>query len=159
MNIKPQLERRIRAKQQEIQGLENKKADIDTEIRHARAYLMGLEEALRLIPKETSEEKQVELVLRPGSDMAKVRDYLSAKGETAYITDILTGIGKEVNAKNRSSISGSLRNYANKNEIFTKEGSGSFGLIEFKAKLSHATEPPAGFGIDPSEEDGNALAS
>ena len=155
MNIRPQLERKIEAKVKEIN-------EVEAQLREAKAYLQGLQEVLRMLPRDaTSEDKpdrSSEQLLRTGSDMAKTRDLLRKVGKPLHITDILKGIGKEINKSSRVSVSGSLGNYARRNEIFTRTAPNTFGLIEFEQTASTTEmgdEPPEGFGtelVEPAEE-------
>lgn len=168
MGIRDQIEKRIVAKQQEI-------SELESQVREAKAYVQGLQEALKFIPKEIeiNSEKLPEQILRHGSDMAKARSYLQKTGCPVYIDEILAGIGKAINKDNRSAVSGSLGNYARKGEIFTRTAPNTFGLIELNgtAKIEDAGEKvgikdaddddlPSSFGVEasydnrqPSDED------
>lgn len=148
MSIKNQLDRKIQAKAQEI-------AEIEGKLREAKAYLQGLQDIYRMLPKDGTEERKPEQILRPGSDMAKARELLLKVGKALHISDILKGIGKEVNKSNRVSVSGSLGSYARKNQIFTSLGGNTFGLIEFKSGANSdlsEDEPPDDFGIEGEDE-------
>lgn len=165
MQIRTQIEKKIAAKILEI-------SEIEGQMREAKAYIAGMQEALKFIPRDNSEvvlEKSPELSLRYGSDMAKAYTFLKSIARPVYIDEILKGIGKEVNKENRSTVSGSLGNYARRNEIFTRTAPNTFGLVEFSAseiisgmrELSDDNLPPS-FGIftdasnidnGPSDED------
>lgn len=146
MSIRAQIEKKIENKKQEI-------ADLEGKLREANAFLQGLQEALKVLPREGADERRTEQVLRPGSNMAKARDLLRRVGKPMYIVDLLKGIGVEVTRSNRASISGSLGNYARKREIFTAHGQNIFGLIEFDASQTSSDEPPDDFGIDEEKND------
>jgi hypothetical protein len=157
MNIRPQLEKKIENKRQEI-------ADLEGKLREASAFLQGLQEALRMLPKEgNGEEKPPDQVLRAGSNMAKARDYLRKMGKPMHVAEILKGIGTEVDKKNKVSLSGSLGTYARRRIIFTSQGANVFGLIEFENKDTlHSepdpldefnSEPPDGFGMEVEIDD------
>ena len=148
MSIKNQLERKIQAKTQEINELEGK-------LREAKAYLQGLQDIYRMLPKDSTDERKPEQILRPGSDMANAREMLLKAGKPLHISDILRGLGKEVNKSNRVSVSSSLGSYARKKQIFTAVGGNTFGLIEFKSNGNNELaegEPPEDFGMDDDEE-------
>ncbi len=147
MSIRSQLEKKIENKKLEIAGLEAK-------LREANAFLQGLQEAFKVLPREGKEvgERFSEQTLRPGSNMAKARDYLRKMGKPKYITDILKNIGLEVNKKTRVSVAGSLGNYARKGLIFTHTGPNAFGLLEFGDVFPHEDEPPDDFGMDNEEK-------
>ncbi len=146
MNPKP-LERKIESQRQDILRLEG-------ELLEKNAFLQGLIEALKLFPKNIVNDKKTETVLRPGSDMAKARDYLASHGSPAHIVDILEGIGKENSKLNRLSLSSSLAGYARKHEIFEKTDPNTFTLIGLLVGSSESSiqEPPQSFGqIDESD--------
>ena len=154
MNIRPQLEKKIESKKQEI-------LELDVKLREANAFLLGLQEALRMLPREGNGNERVpNQILRPSSNMAKARDYLQRTGKPMHITEILKGMGVVVDKKNKVSFSGSLGTYARKGIIFTRPGANIFGLIEFgDAKIHHPesnpgsfdefnSEPPEDFGME-----------
>ena len=165
MQVRTQIEKKIAAKTLEI-------VEIEGQLREAKAYIAGMQEALKLIPRDNSEvvlEKSPEQSLRYGSDMAKAYTYLKSIGRPVYIDEILKGIGKEVNKENRSTVSGSLGNYARRNEIFTRTAPNTFGLVVFNSseeiskggELSDDSFPPnfgeftdaSSFANGPSDED------
>jgi len=121
MQIQRELERRIEKKRQEIAGL---KQQLNT----AETYLEALQDTLKLLPKEGDKE----VVLRPGTDLAKARDFIKTHGRPQHVTDILKGIGKEANKANKISLSGSLGGYVRKGVIFTKPAPNTFSLIELE---------------------------
>jgi len=139
MNPRP-LERKIDAARQEI-------ARIEAELIEKKAFVQGLQEALKLFPKGSTESK-AETVLRQGSDMAKARDFLQDLKRPAHITEILEGIGKENNKNNRLSIGSSLAGYARKNEFFAKTAPNTFTLIGLlkDAETEEESGPPETFG-------------
>jgi hypothetical protein len=146
MSIRSQIEKKIENKRQEIVELEAK-------LREANAFLQGLQEAMKVLPREGKEEdeRSPEQILRAGSNVAKARDYLRRVGRPMHITEILKNIGLEVTKKNRVSMSGSLGSYARRGLIFTHTGPNAFGLIEFSSP--HAEEePPDDFGIEDEEK-------
>lgn len=128
MQARTQIEKRIASKSLEI-------VEIEGQLREAKAYIAGMQEALKLIPRENEDvlEKSPEQSLRYGSDMAKAYTYLKRIGHPIYIDEILKGIGKEVSKENRSTVSGSLGNYARRNEIFTRTAPNTFGLVEIRS--------------------------
>jgi hypothetical protein len=121
MQIQRELERRIEKKRQEIAGL---KQQLNT----AETYLEALQDTLKLLPKDGDKE----VVLRPGSDLARAMDFIKVHGRPQHVTDILKGIGKEVNNANKTSLSGSLGSYVRKGIIFTKPSPNTFSLIEME---------------------------
>lgn len=139
MGLRNQLERRIQAKNQEILRLDN-------ELREARSYVQGLQDALRLLPRD-GDSSNLGKMLRPGSDMAKAREALLKEGKALHIDVLLKGIGK--GKEHKASVAGSLGNYVRKNEIFTRPQPNTFGLKEFDIQVEE--EPPDDFGIADDE--------
>jgi hypothetical protein len=121
MQIQRELERRIEKKRQEIAGLKQQLGNSET-------YLEALLDTLKLLPKEGDKE----VVLRPGTDLAKARDFIKVHNRPQHVTDILKGIGKEANKANKISLSGSLSGYVRKGVIFTKPSPNTFSLLELE---------------------------
>lgn len=155
MGIREELLKKIDKKNQDIRELE-------AQIREANAYIQGLQDVARLIPRENADERQSEHVLRANSDMAKARDFLKEIGKPLHVGEILNGIGKGDTKPHRLSLSGSLGDYVRKKEIFTRPLPNTFGLVEFTSiqgpepKNSVPTivtetkafaEPPDNFGL------------
>jgi len=132
MQIQRELERRIEKKRLEI-------TDLKQQLSNTETYLAALQDTLKLLPKEGDKE----VTLRPGSDLARARDFIKVRGTPQHVTDILKGIGKEVNKANRISLSGSLGSYVRKGSIFTKPAPNTFGLIELEnnAETKVETDP------------------
>jgi len=74
----------------------------------------------------------------------KARTALRRVGKPLYIEELLRAMGKEVNKKNRVSLSGSLGSYVRQEYIFTRPAPNTFGLIEFDNSVEDAI--PEGFG-------------
>jgi len=125
MSGRQEIEKRIEKKRAEV-------AELEARVREERAFLAGLQESLRFFTKEDFGEPPAEPNLRPGTDLYKTREYLQKLGHSAYIPDILKGIGKEVTKENRVSLSGNLSWYVRKGLIFTRPKPNTFGLISLK---------------------------
>ena len=121
MQLQREIDRRIDKKRLEILELEK-------QLGEAKAYLLALLDTAKWLPKSGDKE----VTLRPGSDLARARDFIKVHGRPQHVTDILKGLGKEVNKPNRISLSGSLSGYARKGAIFTKPAPNTFGLIELE---------------------------
>jgi predicted RNase H-like nuclease (RuvC/YqgF family) len=139
MSLKTQLERKIQSKTQEI-------ADLEVKLREARAYIQGLQDVLRMLPRDGSEDRPVDQVLRAGSDMARAREAILRAGKALHISDIMKALGKD--KANKASLGGSLSNYVRKDEIFTRPAPNTFGLKELESETLLTEEPPPGFGVD-----------
>lgn len=121
MQIQREIERRAEKKRQEI-------ASLKQQLNTAETYLEALQDTLKLLPREGDKD----VVLRPGSDLAKARDFIKVHGRPQHVTDILKGIGKEVNKPNKISLSGSLGGYVRRGILFTKPAPNTFSLIELE---------------------------
>jgi hypothetical protein len=151
MSSRSQLEKKIESQRQEITELESK-------ILEKRAFLQGLQEALRFMPRDELDESKPPQELRPGSGMAKVKALLKKVGHPMYIEDILKGIGKECNKANKVSLGGSLARYARRGETFVRTAPNTFGLIEHTSSRSQPEdEPPEDFGMEEEDQDGDLL--
>jgi hypothetical protein len=75
--------------------------------------------------------------------------------------DLLKAMGREVNRKNKTGVSGSLAAYVRRGEVFTRPKPNTFGLLElenpvksdgFRNDVIRAEAPPDNFGIDETDE-------
>ena len=146
MDERAKIEERLRRKEVEIQGLDEK-------IRATRVYVQALRDVLKMLDAGDREplERQADApdkTLRPGSAVAQARDIILKRGEPVHINDLLSAQGKVATRDSRASLTSSLSAYVRRGEIFTRPAPNTFGLIE----LQHQTEPiqpeepPAGFG-------------
>ena len=143
MNLRKELDRKIEKKKEEIASLERS-------VGEARAYLQALEDTRKMLPKEA--ESQDEVVLRAGTDLAKVRDVLQQEGKPLHVEELLKRIGKPVEKKQKISLSGSLASYVRDHKIFTRPAPNTFGLVEFESADGLPPDgPPENFGLDETE--------
>jgi hypothetical protein len=71
--------------------------------------------------------------LRPGSELAKVRDLIRVAGKPLGLAEILAALGFPTDRKKLISLRGTLRGYVKAGRIFTKEEAADvFGLLEFQ---------------------------
>jgi hypothetical protein len=146
MSFRRKMESKIDKKEQEIRDLEDR-------LREERAYLRALQDSLKLIPRDDDDDddEQTTTGIRPGSLVAKALDCLRSAGKPMHVVDLLTAIGEETTREKRGAVSGSLSAYVRRNEIFTRPGPNTFGLIEWKeagrpADPVSVDEPPDEFG-------------
>ena len=137
MAIRDNLQRLISRKEQEITELEQK-------LRDARIYLQAVQDSIKALPREAMDANQVK-ELRQGTAVANARDLIKSAGRPLHITDILKGLGKPVDTKNKLSLSGSLAGYVRDNQIFTRPAPNTFGLREFLI-ADKGAELPEDFG-------------
>src|SRR5437870_11893144 len=139
MGIREKFQKLLTKKQEEIVALEH-------QIREAKAYVQGLQDSMKLLPRDGS--GIAEHTLREGSALAKTRDVLRAAGVPLPIADILKSLGKPNDKEHRTSLAGTLSGYARDGKVFTKTAPNTFGLLEFRATPSGADgdEIPEDFG-------------
>lgn len=126
MGLREELERRIDRKQAEIRDYEDR-------TREAKAYLQGLQDTLKLVPKEDSVETG-EVILRHGSNIAKAREALKVAGKPMHIIELLKAMNQPTDKKHRLALGGSLAAYVRRNLVFTRPAPNTFGLVEFQQK-------------------------
>lgn len=130
------MQKRIEKKELEIKELE-------TKLSEAKAYIQGLCDSLKLLPKENVSPADD---LRQGSDLAKARKAILKIGKPLHVVEILKQIGKEPNKNNKLSLAGSLSTCVRKGRVFNKTAPNTFGLIEIRENKNDI-EPPDDFGI------------
>lgn len=140
MSVRSELGKRIEKERQQISELKG-------QLEKAEAFVQGLQEALKMLPREPLGDGSVAAtILRTGSDVFKVRELLQKDGRPMHVREILLGINKPDTKANRASISGSLSNYARREEIFKRTGPNTFGLIGMAVNDWVNEEPPPEFG-------------
>lgn len=142
MGVKENLQKMVDRKIQEIEQLEQS-------IRDARLYLQGLQDAMKALPKDLSKESSSseQRVLRPGTEVAKVRDILRQNQKPLHVSELLKLLGREPNNRNKLSLSGSLSGYVRERQIFTRPAPNTFGLAEFDNNGTESSTPvPVTFG-------------
>jgi hypothetical protein len=146
MGAREEVVKKIARKQQEI-------SDLELRIREGRAFIQGMEEVLKILPKENSLQK-AEQILRPGTAIYSAREAIKQAARPLHIADLLKALKLEVNKKNRLSLSGSLSGYARRGEVFTRPAPNTFGLVEFGESFGRQdlAEPPDDFGGDVEDE-------
>jgi hypothetical protein len=139
MSVRVDLEKRIEKEKQKV-------VELKDQLSKAESFMLGLQEALKMLPKEQGIGSiEANGLLRPGSDIQKVQDLLRKNKEPMYIVDILKGINKPNTKENRASVGGSLNRYARKEEIFKRVGPNQFSLLEF-TDYNQAEDLPVDFG-------------
>lgn len=145
MNIRKELNKKIQRKREEIYALE-------IGLGQAKAYLQALEDTSRMLPRDGQDRQ--ETALRPGSDIAKVRDILRLAGAPLHVDAILEKLGKPLTKNAKVSLSGSLGIYVRDDKIFTRPAPNTFGLQEFdRGDACDTGEPPEDFGLNGEMEE------
>jgi hypothetical protein len=137
MDLRRELNRKIERKRAEIAEWTREKNEREALIREGHAYIAGLTETLKLLPKETP--ATAAMTLRPDSEVAKSRLAILKAGAPLHVDELLKAIGKPINHNNKASLSGSLSTYVRKGQIFTRPAPNTFGLIELEQDSSQET--------------------
>lgn len=124
MGVRENFQKLIGKKQQEV-------AELELRIREAKAYIQALEDSMKLLPRDTGANVEVDHTLRPDSTLAKARDAIRTAGAPLPISDLLKALGKTPDKKSRVSLAGTLSSYARAGKVFTKTAPNTFGLAEF----------------------------
>ena len=142
MSERREVEEKLRRKEQEIMGLEEK-------VKAARVYAQALRDVLKIMDGSKG-DGTVEVVLRNGSAVAKAKEEIIRQGAPVHISQLLEALGKEQTRENRASLTSSLSAYVRRGEIFTRPEPNTFGLIELgqTEKAEEVPMPPRGFGKD-----------
>jgi hypothetical protein len=129
MSARTDLERRIEKEKQKV-------ADLRSQTERLEAFIQGLQEALKILPRDGEKETRraskakTTTTFKPGSDVEKAYKFLRQAAKTMHISEILVGIGEEDTKANRLSLSSSLSRYVRKNQVFTRPRPNSFALKE-----------------------------
>jgi hypothetical protein len=141
MSTRDQFQKLLDRKQQEINELQ-------LQIEKARAYMQAIQDSMKFLPKDNG---QSQVVLRPGSALARAQDVLRKAGKPLHITEILKALNEK--SDKRVSLSGSLSAYVRNGQIFTRPAPNTFGLVEANKSTESSGEAeeieiPEDFGDD-----------
>ncbi len=136
----------IQKEKQKILGFEG-------QIKHSQSFMLGLQEALRLLPKSSDIEPiqtQPKSTFRAESDAKKAYSFLTQIAKPMGITQILEGIGKPDTKQNRASLASSLYRSARKGNEIIKVGANLFTVqgiqTESTVKPKETLDLPPDFG-------------
>jgi hypothetical protein len=142
MDERRKIEDKLRKKEQEVQGLEER-------LKTARVYVQALQDVLKLLAASTTPPGTSVSALKAGSTVAQARDVILERGEPVHITALLDAMGKDASRENRASLVSSLAAYVRRGEIFTRPAPNTFGLVELghvEEEQPDEQEPPPTFG-------------
>jgi hypothetical protein len=127
------ISRRIKAKRQELAGLEQQAKVLDQQILTAKTYIQAMDDALKLAERSgpATAKADASKTLRKGSMPARAYPVLKAAGRTLYLTALLEGMGLPTTNKNKRGLAGSLSAYARRGDTFTRPEPNTFGLVEW----------------------------
>ena len=154
MSLERKVSTQIKKKQAEIQRLEAEIAEIESSLLEARAYLQALEDLMKHVPKEGKVADADTAAVRPGGSVDQAIKLLEAYGSPMHVNDMLDGLGKDSNKKNRRALSAQLAAYVRQKRIFTRPAPNTYGLVDWAGKGTDRTDsdmpddaqPPEGFG-------------
>ncbi len=145
MSERQKVEEKLRRKEREIIGLEEK-------VKAAHVYVQALRDVLKMMGSDdvSGDDDAAAVVLRSGSAVAKAKKEILRQGTPVHISDLLEALGHDQTRKNRASLTSSLSAYVRRGEIFTRPEPNTFGLIELgqTEKTEEVVTPPMGFGKD-----------
>jgi hypothetical protein len=151
MDDRQKIQDRVRKKEQEVQGLEER-------LRTARTYLQALQDIVKILDGDgkvgTSALAPSEPTLRAGSSVDRARQAILKNGVPMRINALADAIGVDNSREGRISLASSLAAYVRKGEIFTRPAPNTFGLVELghETSVSEDIGPPPGFGQTPQED-------
>jgi hypothetical protein len=128
MGARENLQRIIERKRQEA-------AELEASLRDARTYIEAMTDAMKALPREPVNANGAggaEPTLRPGTMVYQVRELLRKSHKPLHISEILQGLGRPIDKKNRVSVSGSLAAYVRNKQIFARPKPNTFGLLEME---------------------------
>lgn len=133
MKMADKIQKQISKKKEDVSLLEVEISKLQSKIIEANGVITGLDTALQLIPKEPSANNFQRDIsnLRSGSDVEKAYLYISERGASVRIEDILEGIGKENTKKTRQALAGQLSYNFRDGRIFTRPAPNTFGLQQW----------------------------
>jgi len=160
MGFREDIARKIEKRQADLFDRER---SFEREKAAAEAYIQALQDVLKALPRSL-ENVRPDRILRPGGSMAKCRDLILTAGRPLPLAEILKGLGKGQDRKERRSVSSALGLYTRKGEVFVRTGPNTFGLVELghAATPAQPLEPPSDFGIlseDDAASDDESLNS
>jgi len=144
MDLRKELNKKIEKKQLEIEHWMQEIRELNIKMREASAYVFGLEETLKLLPKENPAEA-ANTALRPDSAVARAREAILKAKRPLHVNELLKELGKEINHDSKASLSGSIGAYVRNNQFFTRPAPNTFGLIELETRAED--ELPPDFGV------------
>jgi hypothetical protein len=139
MGFREDLLRRIERKRAEI-------SDLEAQVNNAKTYLLGLEEAYKVVSRGAANQDSATPSFRVGSLLARSYEAIKKAGRPLHVNDLLVAVGREVTRADRSALSGTLAAYVRKGEVFTRPAPNTYGLVGMADETSMEPIPPAGFG-------------
>lgn len=140
MDLREGLQKKIEAKELEVEELRKR-------IGEAAAYIQGLQDVIKMLPRGQTSAAASQPELRPGTLLFKARDAIKAAGKPLHIVELLKALGRPIDKNNRAGLAGSIAAYARKGEIFIRTAPNTFGLI------GSTPHPPDGFGVIDDEDE------
>jgi hypothetical protein len=147
MGVRQKFDRKIREKQIEIDELVLK-------VREAKAYLQALQDASKFLPREGGAEDdegdETPHSVKPGTALELVVKTLRSRGKPMHIMEILPAIGRKATPEDRASIGSTISAYVRRQQVFTRPGPNTFGLLEWGTEANSIQEsgPPEDFGLN-----------
>lgn len=142
MSLLQDIQKRIRAKETEVNEISNKIKDLEMQREAAKAYVQGLQDILPKVQRgEGANGGGRQTDFRKGSAPELVQQLLRKTGKPLHINQILEGLGRPVEKKTRLALAGTLARCARDRLVFRKVAPNTFGLIESETEVD---QPPSG---------------
>ena len=135
MSFREEIQRKLNRQKKDISDLEQRIQGLSASLETARSYAQGIEDALKLIPKDEEGGRShvtAAFVLRRGTSVWQAQQVILEQGKPMHIGALLKAIGKEDNPSNRVSLAGSLGAYVRDGKIFSRPAPNVFGLLELE---------------------------
>jgi hypothetical protein len=149
MGLLQEIHKRIKAKEAEINDLEQNIQSLKMRREAAKAYIAGLQDILPRVQRDegtssSSAGNGKQMVFRSGSSAELVHQVLANEGAPLHVNRILEKLGKAGDKKAKLALVGTLSRYAREGIAFKKTGPNTFSLV---ASAAHqADELPKEFG-------------
>lgn len=128
-----------------IEKAEEEQAALKMQIELKAAYIQGLKDTIRFLPKGPEKANGQTSSLRAGSDIARAREMILKEGKPMHVSEIIKRLGKELTKQNRASLSSYIGSFVRQGQYFTRPAPNTFGVVEFEEEQG-AVEPPPEFG-------------
>jgi hypothetical protein len=151
MTFRDEILRRLKKKKDEIDELDNRIFNLNTLLVTTKSYVQGIEDTLKLIPKEEEapSSSKTQAVLREGSAIWLAQKVILEAGQPLHVSALLKAMGKDDTPANRVSLAGSLGAYTRDKKVFTRPAPNVFGLIEMgDASPNDPAQPNDSEGIE-----------
>lgn len=123
------LEKEVQKVRSQLDELNNQLLSLQEKISNTKNYLGGLEQGLKLLDRPIIFSKSKSNQLRPGCELAKIRDILFNSPEPMHVDEIVKAL-KDESPNKKASLVGSLNDYVKNKRIFIKVSPNTFTVMK-----------------------------